>query len=208
MVRFSLNDLEEALKNPIAYIYEQTRSDKPEIFWRNSYYTVLKNAIFKFHSSDNNLSVGLDYLIEKLDDFKNNSRRHDTIEQFDWYIQDYQNNILITFSCRYNIVIRPSTSSNSNLEWSGQISRLDIRPDSGYKAWLFRRNGPEGWFDELRMPLIQSELSNSLKVPLTEISIGIFSFQERFNDYRCYSAQNVSDAQQRLQELSLALVHN
>lgn len=205
MVRFSLSDLEEALSNPVEYLHKQAGGDRPAFIPRKSYYTALKNAIFKFHNTGDNPTEGQGYLIEKLADFKDDDRIQDTMGQFDWYIQDYRSSNLITFSCRQNIVIRPSTLPSPNLEWSGQISRLDIRPGGGYAAWLFRSNNPEGWCNELRMPLIQSKLSDSLNMPLTEISIGIYSFQERFVDHRCYSAQNVADAQRRLQNLSLAL---
>ena len=203
MIRFRLNDLEEALRNPIEYMHEQTRIDRPEIFYRKSYYTTLRNAIFKFHSSNNDISIARDYLIDELDSFKKDSLKQDTIEQFDWYIQDYRNNNFHTFSCRYNITIKPSNATSSNLEWYGEISRLDICPDGGFIAWLFRRKEPEGWFNELRMPLIQSELSNNLNAPFTEISVGIYGFEERFADYRCYSAQSIFMAQQRLRGLSL-----
>jgi hypothetical protein len=205
MVRLSLSDLEEAIKNPIAYREKLTQGGTSRFFPPKSYFTVLRNALFKFHSSDNNLAEGQDYLIAKLAGFKDDSRKQDTIDQFNWYIQDYSGSNLLTFSCRQNVVIRPGTSAISSLEWSGQVSRLDIRPVGGYAAWLFRNKSPEGWFNELRMPLIQNELSNCLNMPLTEISIGIYSFQERFIDFRCYSAQNVADAQKRLQDLSLAL---
>jgi hypothetical protein len=205
MIRLSLSDLDEAIRNPVAYREKMTQGDRSRFFPPKSYFTVLRNAIFKFHSSDNNLAEGQDYLTAKLVGFKDYSRLQDTIDQFNWYVQDYSNSNLVTFSCRQNVVIRPATAAEPSLEWSGQVSRLDIRPVGGYAAWLFRNKDPEGWFNELRMPLIQDELSNSLNVPLAEISIGIYSFQDRFVDFRYYSAQNVADAQNRLQALSLAL---
>jgi len=205
MVRFSLSDLEEALNNPVEYMHKQTGGGTPEFIPRKSYYTVLKNAIFKFHKAGHNLTEGQGYLIQKLTDFKDEARIQDTMEQFLWYIQDYQSNNLVTFSCRHNVIVQPSLSPSSNLEWSGQVSRLDIRRGGGYAAWLFRSHNPEDWYNELRMPLIQNELSNDLSVPLIEISIGIYSFEERYIDHRCYSTQNVADAQQRLQNLSVSL---
>lgn len=205
MNRFSLNDLEEALRNPSAYIHEQTRSNRPEPFWpKKTYYKTLKNAIFRFHRSENNIILGQDYLIEELSTFKNDDRIQDTIDQFDWYAQDCQNRNLITFCDRQNITISPSESANIDIEWYGQVSRIDVRSEGGLVAWLFRKNNSEEWFNELRMPLTQSIISDNLNTPIDEVFIGIYSFEEKFSDYRCYSIQDINNAQQRLLNLSYA----
>lgn len=202
MLRLKLKDLEEALRNPIKYIHIERSNNKPEIHYSPSYYNVLRDTIFKYHKLENDIDGALDYLQQRLEKFKTESRKQDVIDKFNWYVQRGLDSSNTIFKYRYNIVIKPS--NDSQFEWSGEVSRLDIRLDNGFEAWIFRNKNPEGWGNELRMPLIQNELSNRLNTPLSEISIGIYSFEERFIEHRCYSAHNVTKATRRLQDLSLA----
>jgi hypothetical protein len=39
---------------------------------------------------------------------------------------------------------------------------LDINPNEGYAAWLFRSKGVEGWENELQMPIVQNVIGVDL----------------------------------------------
>jgi hypothetical protein len=162
MIKLSLGELEEAIANPRAFREKVVNRSTDDSFRPKSYYSQLRNAIFKFHIFGNNAIEGEEYLTTKLFEFTNDTRKKEILDQYNWYVTDIKTNSTRVFGCRYLISIRYLQGITVDLELTGEVGRLDINPSGGYAAWLFRRNKSENWADELRMPLIQEELSKRL----------------------------------------------
>src|SRR4030042_5392786 len=99
-MRISFRDLNEAIINPRLFRRKIRGPQGPSPFFRYSFYNVLVNSILHFHNYFNDPSEGWDYLIEKLNDFKNDQRKEYIIDQFNWYVEDYLNKNIITFEVR------------------------------------------------------------------------------------------------------------
>lgn len=197
MIKLSLNQLEEAVRNPIAFRNKFAGADGGKVFYGASYYTELRNAVFKFHSSGNSVSDGEEYLVARLglEKYKSDSHKKEMMDQYSWYVTDVIKSDIHVFGWRYSVSIRHTTGITVDLEVGGEIGRLDLVPAGGYAAWLFRKNGPENWENELRMRLIQHELSIRLNAKQDEISVGIYSFDERVKEQTCFSNQEITDAE-------------
>jgi len=201
-MRISFRELNEAIIHPRLFRRKLRGPQGPAPFFRYSYYNVLVNSIFHFHNYFNDPSEGENYLIEKLNAFKNEQRKEYIVDQFKWYVGDYLSKNITTFEVRQNIRILPEIPLKTDVTISGQISRIDIVPAGGYLAWVFRNRDSSGWVSEFSMPLIQYELANRiLKVPNNEITIGIYSFTERVIEQHCYSEQELHDTKHNLEKL-------
>lgn len=201
-MRISFRELNEAILHPRSFRRKLRGPQGPPPIFRYSYYNVLLNAIFHFHNCHNDPNQGDDYLVEKLNVFKNDLRKETVSDHFHWYVEEYLSRQVTTFEVRQNIRIIPEIPLKENITISGQIGRIDIVPAGGYIAWLFRNREPSNWISEFSMPLIQYELSNRiLRVPSDEIRIGIYSFTERFIDQHCYSSQELRNAKQNFERL-------
>ncbi|MBN1316516.1 MAG: hypothetical protein JXA42_13655 [Anaerolineales bacterium] len=193
MIRIPLRDLENVRNDPIAYRKSiQTRNS----YWfPKSYFNALRDTINNYHGTKDNFSSALGYLENRLENFKNQRKCVEILEQFYWYVAEYTDRKSLSFYSRLNIQVPLSGPISSETICSGQISRVDIVPDGGYAAWLFRSRNYEDWFNELRMPLIQGTLATTiLNVPLNEVKIGIYSFDERFVESRCYTNEEIGNA--------------
>lgn len=200
MLRLPLRELEDALKNPIVYRRKMEETSNGE-FWP-SYFGALRDATGKYHKWNGDAVRAIAYLEKRLERFSDQKRRADTIDHFMWYVDEYSNRGWPMFQTRLNVEVSLPVWAPANLICSGQVSRLDIVPTGGYAAWLMRIREPEGWFNELRMPLLQGALAcNVLQVPVNEISIGIYSFEERFVALRCFTQSEISQAHAILGDL-------
>jgi hypothetical protein len=83
MPRLPLRDLEEALRNPVAYRQKLLLSD--DISYGPTYFGALRDTIFKFHKTNNNLSQARVYLQARLSRFRDRMRCTEVMDQFEWY---------------------------------------------------------------------------------------------------------------------------
>lgn len=200
MPRLPLRELEEALKNPSAYRAKLEQS--AESTYGATYFGALRDAILKYHKDYNDIAQTRAYLEVRLNRFKDSIRSSETMEQLEWYIEDYVSRGWPMFETRMRVVIPLPQWALPNLVCSGEVARVDVIPTGGYAAWLIRSRGVDDWFHELRMPLIQGTVSESiLKVPVSEVSIGIYSFAEQFVDLRSYSQPEIDQAYSKLADL-------
>lgn len=198
MLRIPLNELEEAIRNPTAY-KNKLQNGKAGVGFGATYYSALRDTIFRFHNYGNDVNEAVSYLITRLDKFKSRQKQQDIDEQFSWYVDDYLSRHVTTFACKYNCVIPLPDRVLEPMRISGQIGRLDLIDDpKGYAVWLFRGKDYRGWQEELRMPLIQHAISREMYTPTDRIMIGIYSFQERYVGATSYSNQDIEDARERL----------
>ena len=202
MVKLSLKELDEAFSNPTEYREKLAKRRAEPPFYPPSYFLQLTYAIFKFHDEDNDPVEGEIYLNEKLSNPKltNESRKKAIREQYVWYVKDFMSKGIWHSDVRYNISFKPNEYLSLDLTLSGQIGRLDLNPN-GYSVWMFRSKDPKDWIKEIRMPLIQDGLSKILNVSLNEVTIGIYSFEEKYIEEHNFSIKDVQISKMKLAEL-------
>jgi hypothetical protein len=200
MTRLPLSDLQQALADPGKYRHGMDHPEKR--FFGPSYFNALRDAIFTFHKTGGSLPAAMDYLENRLDAFKNRHRCEEIIDQCGWYVTDFLQRGLVNIQTRLPIHVLLPPWAPPDLICSGHIARIDMVPTGGYAAWLFRAKDPVGWANQLQMPLIQYALAKTVfGAPLSEVSLGIVSFEERLVDYRTYSEEEIRVAQQMLEAL-------
>jgi len=91
-------------------------------------------------------------------------------------------------------------AGNTFLTIGGKISRLDLTAD-GYRAVLFGMPNPN-WKQELRMPLIQSLVSEMYNRPLQEISVGFQRLDGKNLQITTYSAMEIKKALKQFRSLA------
>lgn len=198
MPRLPLGDLETALRDPISY-RNKINAARDSGFGK-SYFGFLRFAIFKYHTA-NDFVGSRRYLEENLDSFKSTTRRIETLEQFEWYVEEYIGRGWLTFRTRLRIQVRLPNWVPVDLRCSGEIPRVDVIPQGGYAAWLMKSREPEGWEQQLRMPLIQDTVALLLNVPIEEVQVGIYSFVEKFVASRVYTGREIQGSYSTLANL-------
>jgi hypothetical protein len=200
MLRIPIREIEEALRNPSAYRQKLLLS--ATVSYGPTYFGALRDAILQFHKTNGNIVQARAYLRVRLDRFLDRMRCAETMDQFEWYTDEYQNRGWPTFETRLRIVISLPPRVRPYLFCSGEVSRVDLVPVGGYAAWLTRSRGAKDWARELRMPLVQQALAQGpLGVPPNEVMIGIYSFEEQFTDLRRYSQAEIDQANSELDNL-------
>ena len=201
MSKLPLSELENARRNPSAYrqlLDRRSEGGKGVFSW--GYYNALREAIRHFHKMNDSASAGHSHLVNGLERFTNRQRSQEIVNQFAWYIDDYNRRGWIRTQTYHTIVV-PFEDTRIQLRCSGEISRLDIVPIGGYAAWIFRSQKPEGWKQELRMPIIQYIAAKMFGVPGSEIKVGVISFQERFADFHTFNDEQIATAYLELIDL-------
>ena len=199
MLKISLTKLEDARKNPVAF--RQKYEDKKSEGGQSSIYSTLRNAIFEYHKH-NSFTKGMNYLEDHLEKFPQKGLCQKAVEKFQWYLAEYQKMNWPLIQTRLNIVVPLSTQYADSLKLSGQISRLDLNLDSGYVAWLFRKEGSKSWINELQMPIIQNAVGVHLgKTEKPRVLVGIISFEEQFIGLHEYTESEISQAHTDLETM-------
>lgn len=199
MLKISLTKLEEARKNPVAF--RKKYENKGKGGGNPSIYSTLRNAIFEFHKT-HIFSNGMNYLEAHLEQFTHRENCQKAVEQFRWYVEEYQKLGWPLIQTRKNIVIPLSTQYADSVKLSGQISRLDLNLNGGYVAWLFRRKDSDGWTTELQMPIIQNAIGVHLgKIEKPRVLVGVISFLERCIEVKEYSESEISKAHTDLEDM-------
>jgi hypothetical protein len=99
-----------------------------------------------------------------------------------------------------------ATTGATPLSCSGQLGRLDLVPAGGYVAWLFRKGELGDWERELRMPLIQGIVSDSLlRVPASEVQVGVYAIAAKEVALRTFADSEIKDARSELDHLVVAM---
>ena len=200
MARLPLRDIEEALRNPAAY--RQKLMLSPGSSYGPTYFGALRDAIFKFHKTNRNVVEARAYLQTRLNRFMDRMRCAEIIDQFEWYIDEHGQRGWLTFETRLRISIPLPRRVRPILFCSGEVPRIDIVPSGGYAAWLMQSRTPKNWDRELRMPLVQGALARgALRAPSSEISVGVYGFQDQFVDLRSYSQTEIDQAYSDLDSL-------
>jgi len=190
MIKLKLSELEEARRDPVKY---RSNIGKPRGHAAWGYFNALREAIRQYHKSGDNASAGHSYLEEKLDNFSNHRKSLDTVNQLAWYIEEYKKHGWIARET-YRVITVPINNDEIQVRCTGEICRLDLILSGGYGVWQFRSKNPEGWKNELRMPIIQGVTAQLLGVSPAEIMMGTVSFEERYIDTCSFSSEEIDSA--------------
>ena len=201
MHRLPLGDLEVARRDPIAY-RDRLDSEEKRRFGL-TYSSALRWAVFRFHATGDDVGAAA-YLEELLEHpkLRNAARKEETAEEFQWYVQEYAQRAWPTFETRRRLVVPLPRRIRDDLTCSGEIARIDLEPSGGYAAWLFMSSVPESWITELRWPLIQGTLAESvLAVSPDEVRVGLYAFKDRIVVDTRFDAAAIRRASARLRRL-------
>jgi hypothetical protein len=194
--RVSLRNLEEALQNPRAWV----RGQQGQRSSRYSRFNALRSTALEFHK-DNDLVAAQKSLEAR---FQRNFRVVKGNDEYFQMLHTYAKSFAAlgtAFVRAYNnIVVLLPDEYRDQFHVSGQIARLDLHPDGGYRAWMFTRTADE-WQRELRFPLIQAACARQLNVPAEEIVPGVYEFSTGTYTQCQYTTRQIQSATRRLLNL-------
>jgi hypothetical protein len=197
--RLPLRELDEAEADPTGY---RTRLyGAPKQAQGSVYYNALRNAIFSFHKPRWNVSQAEGYLGERLAGAPNAAKKAETLDQFRWYVEQYETLGWPTALTRLNLRISLPPEGPTDLSLSGQVARVDFAPSGRYAGWIFVSGTATGWRRGLRMPLIHEALANEMNVPTEETIVGIYAFGDRTVNHTSFTADEVAKARSSLEGL-------
>lgn len=166
-----------------------------------NYFNALRDAIFNFHKPEWSTARAERYLESRLDGLPGTVVRDEVLDQFRWYVGEYEARGWVTFRTRMNVSIPLPSWTPANLSVSGEVARTDLVPSGGYAGWVFLSGDAEGWRDDPRMPLIQAELTKKMNASADEVSVGVYALRERSAELTRYSATEIEETQSSLAEL-------
>jgi hypothetical protein len=198
MLKISLTELEEIRRDPIAY-----KSKRESGFiqrGRSSYFGVLKNTIHTYHKSSN-VQAGMDYMEAKLERFMDPRKCQKIVDDFHWYLIEYQRVGWPVVKTQFNIAVPLTIQYWDSFKITGQINRIDMSPNGGYAAWLFRKDDASGWKSELRMPIIQNAIAVELGVNTSMTSVGVYDFNNHNSQIYSFTDKEVELSHYELENL-------
>jgi hypothetical protein len=200
MKKFSLTQLETARKNPLSFGKLLTNESTQKNFSRKSKYADWKNAIYKYHKT-NNLNDSLDYFEamynkhfeskykKNIDDFELYSRAIHT------YVIEHNKRNFVCVESRKNVLIE---LVKEKLSLSGQVPIINLNDDLGYSIFFFSKEST-GWETELRFPIIQDYFAtNVYGVEVSEIEVGIYSIGVGKHFQQTFSLKEIKSARTEL----------
>jgi len=194
--KVGLREIEEALRNPRAFVRGQRTGGYP----RYSRFMALRSTALDFHK-DNDLSTAQRVLEERFRrSFKVIKGNDEYFDMLKKYVKSFLALGTTFVRARINVSIQLPEEYGDEFQVSGQITRLDIHPDGGYRAWLFSRT-PEEWQAELKYPLIQEACAKQLNVGPQEIVPGVYEFSGGTYTQCQYTKHQIRAANGRLLRL-------
>lgn len=188
------SQLESARKNP-AFFKSHTQSVDSVYSGGKSRYRLLQLAIFHYHNSANNVNEGLRYLRSgnRSYGFANGAKLRELEKQFEDYVVDFDNlgTTVIQSAKRLKLAIGP------DIFLTGEVPRLDLQSPRGYIV-CFLQKFRVPWRQELRFPVLQKLFADEWGCPITEVSLGMYSFKPHGYEIHSYSAEDVNKAQQEI----------
>jgi hypothetical protein len=187
-MRIRLSDLESARRNPRAFA--QGKLSGPTGY--RSRYLTLRTVAMNFHAQ-NDLAASAALLDQRLrKQFKTTTGNKLCMEKLQTYVAAFEALGTSVARVRNNVTVR-LPEEYAPFAVSGQVSRLDVAPLGGYRAWLFT-NKSDPWRDELRFPLLQLASADQLGVGPEEVIPGVYDFSTGHYTELRYTKQELSRA--------------
>lgn len=131
---------------------------------------------------------------------KNRREIEDLIVAIDTYVSEFNEKGYIHIDKRVNIVKQLS----SRLMISGWACwLLNMKEDGGYAGYIITKNVDElNWMLELRFPIIQDYIANTLYGCLTtDVDVGVVDYTTGNHFTTCFSQDDINDALAELAEI-------
>lgn len=187
------SELEVCRKNPAAWFASAGSG-----FATFGYKTAIKLAIFYYHRTASH-KAAQEKLEEYLQNFVDAQRKQwarDTLDNYvvafgksDWLVADTK--LRLWLELGHTVVM------------SGEMSRIDIHPQSGrYQALLLSADIDGGWTNELRWPLMQLAVSEKYSRAVEEVSVGLQTLDGATIDTKCFSKSKISKCMSEAADLA------
>lgn len=164
-MRISHTELEHCRGNPVRWVASKLDSGKGAFSY--GYNQALKSAIYAFHNSGDPRD-GTKYLFEKLQRFMDETRKSQCERSLLDYLKWARTAGVIVAQCR----VRLNLVLEGSVALGGEISRVDVVPDTDTYQAIILGDRPRDWKDELRFPLIQYEIADQYHRPIKQVRVG------------------------------------
>lgn len=184
-----------ARKNPSGFKKQEGAS-----FLRIGQYRYWQFATRHYH--DHGRNDAFDYLEKSFQEkFADNLRNRRKLEEFQYKLDNY----IKDFEELENNTIRRGTNISMELGHSnilsGEIAREDMKLNGQFEIFLFLKEDID-WEEQLRFPLIQAYYADSYGVAYSDVSVGIYSFENDQHVSTVYSDADVNKALREAQNIS------
>jgi len=197
-VKITHRELEGCLQGPRRWLL-QKRSEQPHGF-KIGYDRVLLLSIYRFHKTNSPVDARR-YLAGAIK--RHNFQDATRLDAIQLKLESYLTWVKSSSVRVADSKVRLSLESGF-VTLVGEISRLDVTERS-YRAVLLVTRIPYGWQEQLRMPLIQSAVSNQFGRPLEEVEVGMQRLDGSDLQTVSFSETMVANAKRRLTKLSKEL---
>ena len=188
------SELEQCRTNPRAWVASQFEGSHGHPTF--GYGQALKLAIYAFHKT-NDAVESKQYLSEKMKRFVNDVRKAECEIALERYITWMEVNSVIVADCK----VRLNLLLDEGVTLGGEISRVDILPNDDIYRAILLGDTPQGWRRELRMPLIQHEISLKYSRPVDLVAVGFQSVDGSGLETTRYRTSRIKEAVKEAQEI-------
>lgn len=196
-MRISHIEIDSCLANPRRWVSDKRRGTG--VFSRVGYAGATKLAIYKYHKT-NNLVQAIQYLEQFL--FRlgltNRASIDEAFRNLDSYVSWCQTTVPIVAARK----LRINHALGSDWILGGEISRIDIHSNATRYRGILLVVPPPDWRQQIRMPLIQRALSETLQRSENMIDVGFQNIDGSDLQIESYSKRDIDSADERAHELA------
>jgi hypothetical protein len=198
MLRLKHGELEQLRTDLAAWVASKKSSGSHP---RMSYTHATRMGIYRLHRGDD-LETAASYLGRFLDAhrLRNTARRSEAESNLGHYLEWMlrETAAFIATKTRIQYAVTPDVSLG------GELPRIDLlATDDGYRAVIIGESDAD-WRSQIRMPLIQRAVAETLKRPERLVSVGVQQLDGEGLDTMSYSKRRIDAAVGELESLVAA----
>jgi hypothetical protein len=202
MKKVSLPNLEKARANPSKF-GKSILDGSLDVYYGGRPKSVRwLEAILQYHNT-NDLSKAITKLENSFSNRKDTPAHRKELEDLIWSLDNFikeiekSNLILIENKKTMNKII------TSQIRLSGWIWLIYMKPEGGYVGYVVSSDFDEiNWMLELRFPIIQDYISNSLfGCDIKDVDVGIIDYTIGNSNLICYPQEQITEAIDELQKV-------
>lgn len=182
--------LEDVRLNPEAYARRMARGGG-EVH-RTSVLRYWQLAVYEFHRR-NSVAAAEGYFDGACARFAKSARMQRKIQDYRQGLREYVEQFRRSGHTFVAVGVRISLDLGSDIQMTGEVSRVDVITSGGYGAYLIGRVS-EQWETELRMPLLQHYFADEFNVDVEDVRVGVYSVDWGCHRERLFPRGEVSAA--------------
>jgi hypothetical protein len=164
-------------------------------------------AVRHYHQKKNDKNYAIMYFEDKCERFVanaiNRAKIDNHLSKLEKYIKSY-NKLGYDY---YDYSNRLSFDIGFDNFISGEIFRIDKKPDEGYAITLLWKDEENLWNDQLRFPVFQINYSDLFKCPVDAISVGVYDFNKEKHEYKTFDDYELKNAKKEIISISKIIAH-